>query len=329
MIHYATYFDRHYLSRGLALHRSLARHSPSFLLWVLCLDDETHRVLSSLGLEHVVLVRLAELERADRALRESKDDREPIEYYWTCGPAFLLYLLKRDPQIDLLTYLDADLFFFGDPTPLYEELGADSILVVEMRRPKTPREPRRRERFGAYNVGLVAFRRTAEGLACLEWWRERCIEWCFNRREDGRFGDQKYLDEWPARFRRVAVVKHQGAGLAPWNLISYRYRRQQGRVFVDADPLIFYHFSDLRVVNGWLFDVDVKRRFGYPLDPLIRRHVYFPYLRELRSARGMIREAGGVVSASDNVRKQEPKIRLLARTLRHRSFLVVTDRVAF
>src|SRR5439155_18303575 len=110
--HYATYFDRHYLTRGLALYRSLVRHSPPFVLWVLCLDDETHRALSGLRLDHVGLVPPAEVERTDPALAAAKRDRKPVEYYWTCGPSFLLHLFRRQPEIDLLTYLDADLFFF-------------------------------------------------------------------------------------------------------------------------------------------------------------------------------------------------------------------------
>src|SRR5687767_6020387 len=103
-IHYATYFDRHYLTRGLALYRSLARHSPPFVLWILCLDDETYRLLAKLQLDQVELVRLAELERADPALVIAKSTRQTIEYYWTCGPAFLIHLLTRHPQIATLTY---------------------------------------------------------------------------------------------------------------------------------------------------------------------------------------------------------------------------------
>src|SRR5205823_4080108 len=110
-IHYATYFDRHYLTRGLALYRSLVRHSPPFVLWVLCLDDETHRTLARLRLDHVNIIRLAELEEADPALLEVKPGRRPLEYYLTCGPSFLLHLLRRQSEIDLLSYLDADLFF--------------------------------------------------------------------------------------------------------------------------------------------------------------------------------------------------------------------------
>jgi hypothetical protein len=34
-----------------------------------------------------------------------------------------LNLLERESEVDLMTYLDADLFFFADPEPLFQELG--------------------------------------------------------------------------------------------------------------------------------------------------------------------------------------------------------------
>jgi hypothetical protein len=234
-LHYATYFDRHYLSRGLTLYRSLARHSPPFVLWVLCLDEETHRTLSNLGLEQVELVRLAELEQADPALLAAKPGRQVVEYYWTCGPAFLVYLLEQHPPIDMLTYLDADLFFFGDPTPIYDELGDGSILLIEHR--YSPSMQALYAHRGLYNVGLLVFRGTAVGLACLRRWREQCIDWCFHREEPNRFADQKYLEEWPGRYEGVAVLCHRGAGLAPWNLANYCLSHDRRRVLVDGEPL--------------------------------------------------------------------------------------------
>jgi hypothetical protein len=45
-----------------------------------------------------------------------KPTRQPVEYSWTRGPAFLRYPFDRELEIELLTYLDADLLFFGDPT---------------------------------------------------------------------------------------------------------------------------------------------------------------------------------------------------------------------
>jgi hypothetical protein len=79
MLHYATYFDRHYLTRGLALYRSLARHSPPFRLWVLCLDDDTRRTLSRLRPDNMSLIPLADLERSDPALLTARRSRRPFE----------------------------------------------------------------------------------------------------------------------------------------------------------------------------------------------------------------------------------------------------------
>ena len=72
-------------------------------------------------------------------------------------------------------------------------------------------------RFGIYNVGWVSVRRRDDGIAALRWWRERCIEWCYDRVEGDRFADQRYLDRLPELFAGVHVIEHLGANLAPWN----------------------------------------------------------------------------------------------------------------
>ena len=307
------------------LHRSLARHSPPFVLWVLCLDDETHRTLATLRLDGVKLIRLAELERADPALLRVKPGRRPVEYYWTCGPALLAHLLERHPTIDRLTYLDGDLCFFGDPTPIYDELGERSILLIEHR--KTSPESDRSRAKGRYNVGMLAFPRTAEGLAYLARWREQCLEWCFDRIEPGRFGDQKYLEEWPTLYRGAVVVRHKGAGVAPWNVGRHRISHAQGRIWVDADPLVFYHFNRLRMVADWLYEPCRWRR-RRQLAPMVRRHIYVPYVRELRAAADRIRAAGGRVYGLESLRDGEHGLRLLARLALRRNFLIVTDSFA-
>jgi hypothetical protein len=324
-LHYATYFDRHYLTRGLALYRSLARHSPPFVLWVLCLDDETHRTLSELPLEQVQLVCLAELERADPALLERKATRQAVEYYWTCGPAFLIYLLEQHPSIDMLTYLDADLFFFGDPSPIYDELGDGSVLLIEHR--YSPSMHSIFAHRGVYNVGLLVFRRTSEGVACLRRWREQCIDWCFHREEPNRFADQKYLEEWPGRYEGIAVLRHRGAGLAPWNLGNYRLWHDRGRVLVDGEPLVVYHFNRLRVITGWLYDPGLWR-YRLRMTATAKSHLYVPYVRELRTAGELIHAAGGKVHPVDHLLFGRSKLVSLARMARHCSFLVVTDSFA-
>ena len=175
-------------------------------------------MLSHLGLEHAVLIPIAELERADPELPAVKSGRLPVEYYWTCGPAFLCHVFERNAQVQMLTYLDADLFFFSDPTPIYDELGAGSILIVESRR--APSYPDLVPHLGRYNVGMIVFRSTASGLSCLRRWRQQCLEWCFDLFEQNRFGDQAYLNEWPERFDGVRILQHPGGGVGPANVLG-------------------------------------------------------------------------------------------------------------
>ncbi len=280
MRHFCTYLDRGYLLRGLALYRSLLEHLPGpFTLWVLCFDDTAYRTLSALNRPDLRPVALDDFERGDEALLRAKADRSRVEYFFTCSPSWPLYLLNRQPDIDLITYLDADLFFFSDPTPIFDELGDRSILIVAHR---FPEHLRYLEIHGVYNVGLLAFRNDRHGRQCLDWWRARCLEWCYDRPEAGRYADQKYLDDWPTRFEGVVVLQHKGADLAPWNWTNYPIRVEGGRVLVDGQPLIFFHFQGVKQFNRWLTDPGVTS-YG-PMLP-VGRWLYPRYVRALRETR--------------------------------------------
>lgn len=248
---FCTYFDKNYLPRGLALYRSLEEHCQRpFTLWVLCFDDETYEILAELDLPNVRLISEQEFEAGDSQLVNTKTNRNRVEYYWTCTPSLPLYVLRHDPTADVITYLDADLLFFSDPRPIYEEFGNNSILIIEHR--YAPEKAQLATTSGIYNVGLMAFRRDESGLACLNWWRARCLEWCYARVEDNKFGDQKYLDDWPTRFTDVTVLQHPGAGLAPWNLTRYTIDVASDVISVDGDALIFYHYHGFKYIRPWV-----------------------------------------------------------------------------
>ena len=174
MFYFCTYFDSNYLIQGLALYRSLVRHSVPFRLWVLCFDDMAHEILQNLALPEVNPISLRDFEDGDRELLRAKENRSQIEYYFTCTPSLPLYILRNYPEVDVITYLDSDLFFFSNPSPIYQELeDRNSVLIVEHRFP--PRLSHRVETNGIYNVGLLSFRRDDVGLQCLHWWRELCM----------------------------------------------------------------------------------------------------------------------------------------------------------
>lgn len=286
MRHYCTYFDSRYLSRGLALYDSLRQVTAPFHLWVLCLDDICYEALCSLQLADVIPLRLAEVEQADAEFFATKDNRSLLEYYFTSTAVFMLFLFKKNPEIDMLTYIDADIFFFQDPEFLFDQFHDTSVQIVPHRYSERNRSL---EKWGKYNVGWVAFRRDEAGLSCLSWWREACIEWCYDRLEGDRFADQKYLDRFPQDFPGVQIVDHVGVNVAPWNLDTGSLSRAgDGALLFRDQPLVFFHFHKLRQIAPALWRTRLSD-YGARLDRLTRVCLYVPYIRQLVSTERKLR----------------------------------------
>lgn len=270
---FCTYFDSHYLYKGITMYRSLLGVCDDFKLWILCFDDLTYGILSKMKLKNVELISLLEFE--DKDLQEVKKDRSLIEYYLTCTPSLPLYILNRYRKLDMITYLDADIYFFSDPYPIFEEFGNNSILLIEHRYVKNVE--RNIKRNGRYNVQFMTFKNDKVGINALEWWRERCLEWCHWRIEDGKMGDQKYLDDWTSRFENVYVLQNKGAGLGPWNVIKYKIKLIGNKILVDEVELIFYHFHFLKMYSKRFFNLST-----YKLSKEIINYIYIPYLKAIR-----------------------------------------------
>lgn len=255
---------------------SLGRHAgEEWTLFALCLDSGAYDAISAMRPAGVVPVRLADLETADPSLLAVKSTRSRTEYYFTITPCLVRHLFHTHPRVALLTYLDADLFFFGSPNPLFQQMGDASVLIIPHR---FPDRLKALEENGLYNVGFLSFRREATGLDCLEYWREQCLDWCYDRHEAGRFADQKYLDEWPRRFRSVCVLRNAGANLAPWNLETHHIGVHHGQVTVDGVPLIFYHAHGYRQISQWLIDPG-SGGYGNSINDTVGRYVMLPYVR--------------------------------------------------
>jgi hypothetical protein len=165
---------------------------------------------------------------------------------------------------------------------------------------------------GIYNVQFLTFRRDEHGLETLNWWHDRCIEWCYYRFEDGKLGDQKYLDDWPERFEGIHVLRNKGGGLAPWNITQYDVRETPGGIRVDDDPLIFFHYHRVRLLQrgGFLW-----RPPGYYISPENRRLVYDPYVEELGRAVEEVRER--VPGFSSGIEPSPPRRERFQLALNH------------
>jgi hypothetical protein len=297
---YCTYFDHNYLPRGLALYHSLQRHGAPSRLWVLCLSDACYRALKALDLPSLVPVRLSDFEAADPEVAATRPTRSQIEYYFTCSPAWKLYVLEREPQAEWVTYLDSDLFFFASPEPIYDEMRGASFGVIPHHFTK---RLLRHRRFGIYNVGWVSVASSEEGRSALGWWRERCIEWCYDYvdEEGQRFADQRYLDRLPGLFPNVHVIDHLGANLAPWNFAERRLEWHDGSVRIDGKyDLLFFHFHGVKRDGRHYFNS--HRMFSAPFPRLMRQHIYEPYIAALAAAEVQAAELLGN-EKSETVRK--------------------------
>lgn len=247
--YFCTLFDRNYLVKGLTTIRSLAQHCPELHIYVLCMDVETRNILSEIGLPYVSCILLSDIETPE--LLEAKKDRGVAEYCWTLSPCVPSYVFEHNSHIDLLTYIDSDLLFYSSVEPIYEEMGDCSVAIIEHRFTDRLKD---REVNGRFCVQWVSFRRNEEGMACLKRWKEQCIEWCYYRLEDGKMGDQKYLDEWPGMYPGCHIIEHLGAGVAPWNYCQYRFTETNVGIFVNDVPVIFYHFHQFQLLANGKFD---------------------------------------------------------------------------
>jgi hypothetical protein len=279
--HYCTYFDRNFLAQGLAMVSSIRQHDAHGVIWVLCLDDFTAQLLGDMSAPYLRPIRLTTLEAADDALHAIKVTRTLVEYYFTLSPCWPRYLLRSQPAIERITYVDADMYFFNRPIPIIDEMGSASVLVTEHR---YPHHLRHHLRCGRFNVGLLSFRNDDAGRSCLDDWRERCLEWCHDRAEDGKYADQKYLDRWPAQLgERLHVVNRPGVNLAPWNWSRYHYTFQGEQVYVDGAPLELFHFARFRPSVGTFWFQSGQLEYGV-MPWQLRQRIYGPYWQAMQQA---------------------------------------------
>lgn len=237
--------SKYRIYQGLALYRSIAYNYSNFKVFILCVDDEAYSICQRLMLDNVIILRDSDL--GDPRLSAVKQSRRLNEYCWTLKPLFLLHVLRCYDFIDNAVSLDADICFFDDPTPIFNNQHNYTVLLSEhdYMEKSNPVE----HTCGRYNSGFIVFKRCQTTLDLLAWWGDRCIEWCYDRAEEGRFGDQKYLDHFQHMFQGVQSITTPGVNIAPWNEGKYRFHIRGTKVYINNDRLICYHFCGLRLIN--------------------------------------------------------------------------------
>lgn len=264
--------------------RSLRTHGGKGAIWALCLTDAAERIVAEFDIDDVHAVSLAELERHFPGLNEAREDRSTIEYYFTLTPHIIQYVFDRAPDARRVAYLDSDLFFFGPVEDVWLAAGEAPVAIIPHNFQKGAEHL---AKFGTYNVGWVSFARSSQGLSCLDFWRTSCREWCRDIPDGGRFADQGYLDRFHEIAPDLAIIRHKGCNLGPWNVGRYDIRFSNGRVWIDEDPLIFFHFTGFKKdIGGRWYNSHHTYRTG--TTATVRDHIYRAYLTPLLAARAFV-----------------------------------------
>jgi hypothetical protein len=169
---------------------------------------------------------------------------------------------------------------------VFAELAQGSIAIHEHR--FSPELRHLEGENGRFNVGLMSFRRDINGTEALRWWRDQCLDWCYALPDNGKMGDQKYLEAFPAKFSGVVVLSNLGVGVAPWNQAQYDVQTHGDNAppSVNGVPVIFYHFHALVLVD---VDVVVAAKHDYSIREPILHACYVRYCEALSRAQAKVK----------------------------------------
>lgn len=248
-------------------------------MYVLAMDDVVESYLTSLGYGNLKIITVADIKEMYPVLVWLEKERSRGEFSWTLSSFSIQYALRKF-NLDSCIYVDADTCFYNNPELLLKECGEKSVLITEHN--YTP-EYDQSATSGKFCVQFMYFKNNSDGNEVLEYWRAKCEEWCYNRMEDGKFGDQKYLDDWESRFEEIVYnCRNIGCGVAPWNVQKYEVTSENGVLFVTEritkikKPIVFFHFHALTEVGKrkWCFS-------QYSLAEAEKELLFRPYVKKL------------------------------------------------
>jgi hypothetical protein len=281
--YYCTTYSKDYIYKGLVLYNSLQKYDKDFHFFIICAQDEVKYLLEKMELSNVTLISMKDVENDDWELANIKSTRNDKEYIWTSKASILLYLLNHFSKLDHIIWLDGDTAFLSDPQPIFDEWGNYSIFLTE--------EQYKGEYewlskiYGVYNTGFMGFKRDQNALRCLQWFREKLIDWCFDKPEKGRWSDQMYVNDWVTRFDNVGVAGNLGINANLYISSQNTVTKEDDNLYINGDKLILFHYYGFKYFNGNEFDLCAHGHF--PTNQIIQ-WIFVPYIQSCNEVMDII-----------------------------------------
>jgi len=277
-----TFFDSNYIPKALATYMSLSRVHNNFKLYALCFDDLSFNVIKKMNYHHFIPIHYSEFENEE--LQKNKKNKEKMyEYYWSCKPYAILWIMKKT-KAEMVTYIDCDFLFFQSPEPIFKEAEKASVLIQPNN--FSYDEEKQFLPVGYYCSCWESFKNNHEGHKVLRWWHKKCMEWCYAKFENEKFADQKYLDRWRLLFKGVREVINVGANISPWNIQKFDLTVRNNQILINNScPLIYYHYHSFKInLINYKYMITGDRENYYRIPKDIKKIIYLPYIKLLKSA---------------------------------------------
>lgn len=179
-----------------------------------------------------------------------------VEFCTAIKPACFQFLFDKK-QYEKVIYADPDVYFFGSPNDIFDQLDNASILLTPhlLRLQPSLKKDYPDHLFllnGTFNLGFLALKSGETTSRFLPWWHNRLLGECYFDNDKGMATDQKWISLLPSYFspEEMKVSFHRGMNVAPWNFderelvpVSGGWRVRDRGADGPGDPLLFVHFS--------------------------------------------------------------------------------------
>lgn len=275
MRHYCSIFDKYYLIQGLAVYKSLRHSSEEYKFYPLCMDKTSYDLIKKMNLEYVIPIQLDDIMTDE--LNEVQSITTKGQFCWVCQPIICQYILNIF-KAEIVIYLEADSLFYADPEILITELSNYSVSLVPH---NFSPEFDNSKIAGEYCVQFNAFKNDRFAQDVLNYWKENCFK--YTKLKPNVYPGQLCLNNWIRLYANVKSIENIGAGVAPWNVNKYKVSTQINQIYVDNQPLVFYHFHQYGQYKNTFHELGF-----YPLKKKVIQLIYGKYIRELLSVKQLV-----------------------------------------
>tara|TARA_E500000178_G_scaffold197533_1_gene195570 strand:- start:24898 stop:27036 length:2139 start_codon:yes stop_codon:yes gene_type:complete len=208
------------------------------------------KIKPTLGEYEGILIRFVEDYLIGRNER-NRINYDNFEYVCSLRPFISLIMLQEGQCDNILMYCDTDLCFYDDPSKIEFPVDKKFLIFPHFIEPPVGYQPNSEldiNQAGLFNSGIFMLRACDQVFVILEWWDGHLQEKCQNKKQEGMFVDQIWLNYIPLYFpESVFVSRQDGVNVGHWNLHQCKIQKSDNKWICNGSPLICFHFSGFSI----------------------------------------------------------------------------------